>query len=244
MHVLGLVARVGGVFGLLGLVLYVLRRTDAVRSTRRTGLLQVLGTTRVGKGAALTVVRIGDAEYVLGVTDHAVTLLTPTPVTSTAPEPATAPAPAPVAVTAATPAVAPPTTAPAPRRGSLLDPVALGARLGTALAARLAARRGTAPAVELSTVAVSTALASLQDEAAPAENEDTDVAAAPAAAAVRPRTPARHPLVVADGPSTPTSRHALRRAVARTDALRDEEHPWTRSCRPTSRSSARAALLD
>jgi hypothetical protein len=243
MHVLGLVARVGGVFGLLALVLYVLRRTDAVRGTRRSGLLQVLGTTRVGKGAALTVVRIGDAEYVLGVTDHAVTLLTPTPVTSAAPEPVTAPVAAPAAVTAAPPAVAPPTAAPAPRRGSLLDPVALGARLGTALAARLAARRGAVPSVELSPVAVSTALASLQDEAAPAENEGTDVVAVTAAAAVRPRTPAR-PLVVADGPSTPTSRHALRRAVARTDALRDEEHPWTRSCRPTSRSSARAALLD
>lgn len=238
MHALGLVARVACVFGLLALVLYVLRRTDAVRSTRRTGLLQVLGTTRVGKGAALTVVRIGEAEYVLGVTDHNVTLLTPNPVSTAEAVPSALSPNEPAPPSAAADAL----SVPSPSRAGRLDAVALGARLGTALGARLAARRRAAPSTELSPVAVSTALASLQDEPAAAESEMTDVVAVPTVAR-RTRTTAR-PLVVADGPATPTSRHALRRAVARTDALRDEEHPWTRSCRPTSRSSARAALLD
>ncbi|MCW2779137.1 MAG: Flagellar biosynthesis protein FliO, partial [Frankiales bacterium] len=81
MVVLGLLLRVACVFALLFAVLAVLKRTEGFRAARRTNPVQVLGSTRVGKGAALTMVRIGDAEYVLGVTDHSVTLITPaTPV--------------------------------------------------------------------------------------------------------------------------------------------------------------------
>ena len=97
------------------------------------------------------------------------------------------------------------------------------------------ARRRPAETTELSTDAVSAALASVRgDDVAPAP---VDV---PLAAVVPlPRTSHDSPTpLVTDGPATPTSRHALRRAVARTDALRHEEHLWTRSCRPTSRSSA------
>ena len=77
MEVLGLLLRVACVFGLLFLALHLLRRMNGLKTARRASPMQVLGSTRIGKGAALTVVRIGDSDYVLGVTDHTVTLITP-----------------------------------------------------------------------------------------------------------------------------------------------------------------------
>ena len=78
MEVLGLLARAALVFGLLGLTLYVVRRVDAGRSSGRGGaVVQVLATQRLAKGASLAVVRIGEATYALGVTEHTVQMLTP-----------------------------------------------------------------------------------------------------------------------------------------------------------------------
>ena len=136
------------VFGLLALVLWVLKRTDGLGGRHRGGLLEVRGSTRLGKGATLTVVRMDGKDLLLGVTDHTVTLLT----ADTAAEAAPAKADVPPA----------------------------------ALAAALASLRGESPAT--------------------------------------------------DGPAA-ASRLAVRRRVARTDALRDEEHPWTRACRPAFRTA-------
>lgn len=256
-EVFGLLLRVACVFALLFAVLAVLKRLDGARGARRTSPMQVLGSTRIGKGAALTVVRIGEEEFVLGVTDHTVSLITGAPpaaaaVEQPAEQPAAAEAPAAEAPLAAVP------------KGDFA--AALGARLGAKLAAgRTAslapqtpptpaeflrsayrvARRRPAETTEVSTDAVSAALASVRGDA-----DGTDAPLAPVvelplprsaahddvAHEARPARPARLP-VVTDGSATPTSRHALRRAVARTEALRHEEHLWTRSCRPTSRSS-------
>lgn len=258
MEVVGLLLRVACVFGLLFLALHLLRRTNGIKNARRASVLQVLGSTRIGKGAALTVVRIGDSDYVLGVTDHAVTLIAPAtptaepgavPVAQAAPEPVAAPGAADVG----TPTGARPDFA-----------AALGARLGSMLAtgsgdplqvpptpaeflrsAYRVARRRPAESTELSTDAVTAALASVRGDEAPA-------AAVPA-----PRTSTENstrgstpdspltstPPVATDGPAAPTSRHALRRAVARTEALRHEEHLWTRSCRPTCRTATPGGAL-
>ena len=75
MSALLVLVKTGMVFGLLALVLFVLKKTDGGRRTRG-GLLEVRGTTRLGKGASLTVVRMDGKELLLGVTDHTVTLLT------------------------------------------------------------------------------------------------------------------------------------------------------------------------
>src|SRR5689334_8515825 len=64
------------VFGLLAAVLFVLKKTDGLGGRARGGLLEVRGTTRLGKGASLTAVRVDGKDLLLGVTDHTVTLLT------------------------------------------------------------------------------------------------------------------------------------------------------------------------
>ncbi|MCW2608092.1 MAG: hypothetical protein JWO60_2785 [Frankiales bacterium] len=227
MVVLGLLLRVACVFALLFAVLAVLKRTEGFRAARRTNPVQVLGSTRVGKGAALTMVRIGDAEYVLGVTDHSVTLITPaTPVE----QPAAVEEPVVAAVAGPKPDFA----------------AALGARLGglvgTPAAAGVAqvpptpaeflksayrvARRRPAESTDLSTDAVTAALASVRGD------EPVAPVTVPA-----PRTTSETSPAAADGPAAPTPRHALRRAVARTEALRHQEHSWTRSSRPSARTS-------
>ena len=152
MGALVLLLKVALVFGLLALVLWVLKRTDGLGGGRsRAGLLEVRGSTRLGKGATLTVVRMDGKDLLLGVTDHTVTLLT----ADSAPE---------------TPAAAAKNDIPP-----------------AALAAALASLRGESPAT--------------------------------------------------DGPAAAATRLATRRRVARTDAQRDEEHPWTRACRPAFRTA-------
>ncbi len=205
MQVLGLLLRVGCVFALLFAVLHVLKRTDGLKS-RRTGLLQVVGSTRLAKGATVTVVRMGDAEYLLGVTDHNVTLLT---------SQAAAQTPAPAAVETAAPV--------APSPAEFLRN------------AYRVARRLPAESTEVSADAVTAALASVQPDR-PAEAVVLPLPRTSSETRT-PSTPRTAPARVPDGSATPTSRHALRRAVARTDALRHEEQLWTRSCRPTSRTS-------
>ena len=71
--------KVGMVFGLLAVVLVVLKKTDSLGKRGRGGLLEVRGSTRVGKGATLTAVRVDGRDLLLGVTDHTVTLLTSEP---------------------------------------------------------------------------------------------------------------------------------------------------------------------
>ncbi len=75
-----MVVRLAGVFALLGAVLWVLKRTGGVGARRRGTPLQVVSTTRLGKTATLSVVRVHDEEYVLGVTGHAVTVVSSRPV--------------------------------------------------------------------------------------------------------------------------------------------------------------------
>ncbi len=89
MSALLVLLKVGMVFGLLAAVLVVLKKTDALGARGRGGLLEVRGSTRVGKGATLTAVRVDGQDLLLGVTDHTVTLLTSQPApaeTETAPE--------------------------------------------------------------------------------------------------------------------------------------------------------------
>ena len=151
-----------GALGLLALVLWVLKRTDGLGAKSKNGLLEVRGSTRLGKGAALTVVRMDGKDLLLGVTDHTVTLLTSEPATE-------APEAAPV------------------RRTSLL-PKRFAAVPDQAVAAALATLRGEAP-------------------------------------------------TATDGPAAASTRLAVRRRVARMDAQRDEEHLWTRTCRPAFRTA-------
>ncbi|MCU1691761.1 MAG: hypothetical protein JWM64_852 [Frankiales bacterium] len=224
MQVLGLLLRVGCVFALLFVVLHVLKRTDGFKN-KRAGLLQVVGSTRLGKGAAVTVVRMGDAEYLLGVTDHAVTLLTSQAVAAeavVAPAPVSA-APADFAATLRARLGSAPATAVPPTPAEFLR------------SAYRVARRRPADSTDVSADAVTAALASVRGDAHP--GPDAVVLPLPRTSTEgRTRSP-QSPPRVPDGSATPTSRHALRRAVARKDALRHEEHLWTRSCRPTSRTS-------
>ncbi len=222
-------------------MLTVLKRTEGFRAARRTNPVQVLGSTRIGKGASLTMVRIGDAEYVLGITDHSVTLITPAPSgeqTVDSPAEERLPLDGPATVVASAVAV--------PR------PPDFAAALGVRLAARLTgaasagrpdeppvppsvpeflraayrvARRRPAASTDLSADAVTAALAFVRGDGAdlPTPRVSTENVSQPA--------------VVPDGSATPISPDAPRRAGHRTDALRHQEHSWTRSRRPSARSS-------
>jgi flagellar protein FliO/FliZ len=159
-----LLLKVALVFGLLALTLWVLKRTDGLGAKRKGGLLEVRGSTRLGKGAALTVVRVDGKDLLLGVTDHTVTLLTSEQASET------------VAVQST--------------RRPLL------------------AKRADVPAA-----AVAAALATLRGETASQHQAATE------------------------GTVAASTRLAVRRRVARMDALHDEEHPWTRACRPTFRAA-------
>ena len=79
MELLSLLGRAALVFGLLAVTLWLVRRTDGGRRLQRVaGPLEVVSTARLGKGASLALVRIGATTYALGVTEHAVNLLTET----------------------------------------------------------------------------------------------------------------------------------------------------------------------
>lgn len=104
---LGLGARVLCVFVLLALVLWVLKRTDGLGARRRSTPVQVLTTTRLGKAATLSVVRVHDEEHVLAVTSAGITVVSSRPAADADVVPAgpqtaaTAPAPTPAPPTAA-----------------------------------------------------------------------------------------------------------------------------------------------
>ena len=83
-----LLLRVLVVFALLGGTLWLLRRHDLGRGAKRGAAVEVLGGARVGKGANVTLVRIGTACYALGVTERGVNLLAETSDPRTADGPA------------------------------------------------------------------------------------------------------------------------------------------------------------
>jgi flagellar biogenesis protein FliO len=80
--------KTGMVFGLLAVVLFVLKKTDGLGGRARGGLLEVRGSTRLGKGATLTAVRVDGRDLLLGVTDHTVTLLSSEPAAAEEGQPA------------------------------------------------------------------------------------------------------------------------------------------------------------
>lgn len=210
MDVVGALARVLLVFGLLAVVLVVLKRTGGV-GAKRTGAMQVVASARLAKGAALTIVRLDGREYVLGVTEHTVTLLQDQAGERAEQRALPVAAPAPVAdATPDAPAAGPPTLPAflkglwASRGGRVLD------------------------ATELSKAAVTAALAHATGRPTPA---------VPLTAPL-PRTAPAVP--VADGTATPD---LPRPRAARTDALLDEEHPWSRACAPAFRAAERASAV-
>lgn len=213
MDVVGALARVLLVFGLLAVVLVVLKRTGGV-GAKRAGAMQVVASARLAKGAALTVVRLDGREYVLGVTEHTVTLLQDQ--TGERVQPVALPVATAAPVTAGAPATpAGPPTLPAFLKG-------------------LWASRGgrVLDATELSKAAVTAALAHATGQPTPV---------APLAASLPVPLPRTAPAVpVADGTATPD---LPRPRAARTDALLDEEHPWSRACAPAFRAAERASAV-
>ncbi len=174
MAALVLLIKVVLVFGLLALVLWVLKRTDGLGGRARGGLLEVRGSTKLGKGAALTVVRVDGKDLLLGVTDHTVTLLTS-------------------------------------EQADLVVEV---------------------PPPRTSALSALPAIPAFLQNLRPRAHAVSDDAVAAALATLRGENP-----VVTEGSVTTSTRLAVRRRVARMDALRDEEHPWTRACRPTFRAA-------
>ncbi|MGB8651711.1 MAG: flagellar biosynthetic protein FliO [Mycobacteriales bacterium] len=174
MAVLVLLVKVAMVFGLLAAVLWVLKRTDGLGARGRSGL-EVRGSTRLGKGAALTIVRVDGKDLLLGVTDHAVTLLRTEQVPD---EPEADPKP---------------------------TPAATAKNLVALVRDALASRRTTD---DVSPDDVASALQTLRSTPRPVE-----------------------------GTTGASTRLATRRRVARTDAQRDEEHLWSRPCRPAFRAA-------
>jgi flagellar biogenesis protein FliO len=189
--------RLLGVFALLAAVLWVLKRTGGVGARRRGTPLQVLSTTRLGKTATLSVVRVHDEEYVLGVTGSTVTVVSsrPAPAADAAPTPAPAAVPDPEPETALdellveTPPrpVGPPSTARFLRDGWEVlrkRPVEATSVSSAALAAALAHARGEdappAPPVPLPLPADGPADDQAGTDAGPGEGYDlwsrTDVA--------------------------------------------------------------------
>lgn len=232
-EVLGLLARLGCVFALLGLVLWLLKRTNGLGVRRRGTPLQVLSTTRLSKSATLSVVRVHDEEYVLGVTGSGVTVVAHRPHAEPAQEP---------------------TGGNDGRTDTGAAPPSAAALLRTV---RQALRARPAQDTDLSTDAVAAALAQARGEDVPAAPSGPDGAdgfaadLAVALAAVPAPTPAERPDTTgpegtpgnapfpsaADGSAAPLSRR-LRRPRIRTEALhREEQDRWSGTRRPSLRSA-------
>lgn len=88
MHTAFTLLRVAAVFGLLGGTLWFLRRTHGVKQSRNTALIQVLASSKLSKAASVSVVRVGDSQYVLGVTDQGIRLIAEKPADATVEAPA------------------------------------------------------------------------------------------------------------------------------------------------------------
>jgi flagellar biogenesis protein FliO len=75
-----MLAKVLGVFALLGATLWTLKRTHGgAVPTARAKAIEVRGTTRLGKSASVSVLRVQGEELLVGVTEHTVTLLSRRP---------------------------------------------------------------------------------------------------------------------------------------------------------------------
>ncbi len=236
----GLLARLVAVFALLAVVLWLLKRTGGLQ--RRDTPLQVLSTTRLGKSATLSVVRVHGEEYVLGVSGSGVTVVTSRP--ADGPEPAPAPAADPAAAPPAgtAPTGTPPTGAP-PTAAEFL-------RSGWQVL-----RRRSVSATELSDEAVAAAVAAAlaappAPAAAPAGGEVPQPRTSPdfaadLAAALKVSGSAADAEVVpepalgtpGDAPS-PTAADGSAARAARRDAGPREESTWT-AHRPPVRTAVR-----
>lgn len=221
MELLGLLGRVAVVFVLLGVVLQVLKRSDGLRGrSSRTGGLQVLTSTRLGKAATLSIVELDGRRLVLGVTASSVTVLTEVEAGES-----TDPVAVEAADTATTPSFASMLAAstalvPGPRR----SPDAVVPPTPAAFLADVwrSARRQPLETAEVSPAAIAAALAL-------------------ASGADVPEHPVENALpenaLPADGSAAPRAR-ASRRTAPRTDAQRLEEtRPWSR-VRPVAAPSA------
>lgn len=228
MELLGLLGRMALVFGLLFVVLQVLKRSDALRGRSRTGGLTVTSSTRLGKTASLSVVELDGRRLVLGVTASSVTVLTELEVAA--------------AVEAAVEAAAAPDAEPA--RPSFAALLAASTGRVAAAAPAPAAARTTPPSP-------GAFLADVWRSARRRPIETTDVspaaiAAALALASAEPEAPAAPALIptprTADGTAAPRAR-ADRRTAPRTDAQRLEKRPWSRVCRTAAPSAERSAAV-
>lgn len=220
MELLWLLGRMAVVFVLLAVVLQLLKRSDSLRGRSRTGGLQVMSSTRLGKAATLSIVELDGRRLVLGVTASSVTVLTEVEATAAAEAAETA------------------------EDGSAAEPAA-----APSFAALLAASRSLVPAPRRSPDAVTppTAAAFLADvwrsaRRQPIETAEVSPAAIAAAIALAsgadtPTPVQLDPNTAADGPAAPRAR-ASRRTAPRTDAQRLEEtRPWSR-VRPAAAPSA------
>lgn len=189
MELLGLLGRIALVFGLLALTLWVVRRTDGGRRLRRTvPTMEVLSSTRLAKGSSVALVRVGESTYVVGVTEHAVTLLTQAelPGTSSAGE-------------RALPVTAVGSPAPAPTFSEALQ--ASTAQLLLRRHRSGAGRHGSAAARSATAPAATDQFTVLAPSAGPT-SEPTDTAPAAGQADPDTSTAARE---VSDGPADPPS---------------------------------------
>lgn len=243
----GLLARLVAVFALLAVVLWLLKRTGGLQ--RRGTPLQVLSTTRLGKNATLSVVRVHGEEYVLGVSGTGVTVVTSRPADQPetapgAPDPAgAAPSGAPPA--GAAPSGAPPTAAEFLRSGWQVlrrRPVS-----ATELSeADVAAAVATALAAPPSAGAAAPASAPVPVEGAVPQPRTSPDFAADLAAALKVSGSAADAEVVpepalgapGDAPS-PTAADGSAARAARRDAGPRQESAWT-AHRPPARTAVRA----
>lgn len=230
---LGLGARVVCVFALLALVLWVLRRTDGLGARKRATPLQVLSTTRLGKSATLSVVRVHDEEYVLGVTGSGVTVVSSRPradVPDTLPGTVGAALPVTVPAAATSPATTPPSAAEFLRGGWQVlrqRPVASADVADDELQAAIACATASVGAPVSTPVTGADFAADLLAALA---------AVAPDGEDAQHRARAPHP--VADGSAAALPRRAARRCRTRKDALaHEEQQPWSPARRPAFRPS-------
>ena len=171
MSVTSMLLRAALVFGLLGVTLWLIKRgTGGLKVGRRSTPLQVLGSAKLGKGAAVAVVRIGEANYALGVTDHQVTLLTESPMPN-APEAIALPAApaAPAALTELTAAAAGPLAAVSGGKAFLDAFLANLKNNARTVAGRRTTRADVAPAVPAAELAVEVPAAPVRPAATFAE---------------------------------------------------------------------------
>jgi len=72
-----LISRIGWALLVLGLLVWgVTRLVRRPRAARSPGVISVLASRQVTRGAAVAVLRVADRALVLGITDHQVSLLT------------------------------------------------------------------------------------------------------------------------------------------------------------------------